>query len=129
MAKKFKLYELKEGDKFYNTYDDNLIHVFKSCEYDPTNHDVIKFRTKRYKIDRFYFDMSLHGTNSAEREFYKYIRRDINSFMAGFNSAIALCEPHMGVFDKENAGIEDILKIHILAQKRLKNWEKNLINK
>jgi hypothetical protein len=126
IGKKYKLYELKEGDKFY--YDD-LIYVLKSCEYDPSNPDHIRVRLKRYKIDRLWEEMQMHGTGVAEREYYKYTRRDVNSFLAGFRSAIAICEPHMDVFDKENAGINGEIEKHLLALKSLKKWEKNQIKK
>jgi hypothetical protein len=117
-----KLYELKEGDKFY--YYDNIIYVMKECIYDLNNPDRIEFIAKIFKT-KTYVNMTISGMNAIDNLYYKYVSRDKSSYNAGFNAAINLCFNNMLDIEKEDAGIDNPAKIHIKMMESYCNWRKN----
>ena len=121
-----KLYELKKGDKFYNTHD-NLIYVLHGCEVDMDNPHKIKWWGKIFKMGR-YEQPETHqmcGFGVRDLEYYKYTGRDQSSFLAGFRAAIRTCIPHMGSIDKENAGVDNPMAQHITMLNAFREWKKN----
>jgi hypothetical protein len=121
-----KLYELKKGDKFYS-FDDNLIYVLHDCTVDMNDPDNIKWRGRRYKSADINETHQIHGMGVRDMEYYKYTGRDRSSFMAGFREAIMLCNKHMGSIDKENAGIDNPVAVHMTMLTRYREWCKNLL--
>ena len=126
MSKLTKLSDLKIGDKFYNY--DNLIYVIHEKKYDVTRKDFISFRLKRYK-EKYYIPQTINsfsGLNCTEQEYYKFTRRDEQSFMAGFRMAVELCTQHMGKFDLENSGLDNDMNRYITRQEAYAKWKKNI---
>jgi hypothetical protein len=122
-----KLYELKKGDKFYNTHGDNLIYVLHGCEVDMENPHKIKWWGKIFKMGR-YEQPETHqmcGFGVRDLEYYKYTGRDHSSFLAGFRAAAKICNNHMGSIDKENAGIDTPWTQHLTMLNAFREWKKN----
>ena len=120
-----KLYELKKGDKFYDPYED-LIYILIDCDVDMNDPDTIKWRAKAYKTDEIPETRQMRGMGVRDLEYYKYTGRDRNSFLAGFRSAVKICGKHMGSIEKENAGVNDSLAIHMTMLKAYKRWKENI---
>jgi hypothetical protein len=123
MATLVKLYELQEGEKFYDIHTD-IIYEMISCEYDETNLNTISYVAKQYKTNSI-GKYTISGLNVANQEYYKYNGRDKSSFLAGFRSAMRICTAHMGKFDKENAELDDEFKVYMTMLKAYKKWNEN----
>lgn len=118
-----KLYDLKRGEKFYDM--DGLACEFLDCEYDPNTPDVIKYRARQlnYMIAG---NRSIHGQGVAEREYLRCRGRDRSSYMAGFTAAMKLCTANMGIFDLENAGLDNPVSQHLRMLEEYVKWKKNV---
>ena len=122
-----KLYELKRGDKFYYSFEDGLIYVLWDCKVDMNDPDQIEWRGRLYKSRDIAETRHIAGPGVRDLEYYRFTGRDRNSYMAGFREAITLCNKHMGSIDKENAGIDNPVTVHMTMLARYREWCKNLL--
>ncbi len=123
MKDKVKLSELKVGDKFYQPFND-LISIFVNCIVDESNQNCIEYHCKLLNTK----DIEIHkiySTNAINQEVYKYNGRDKSSFFAGFRFAMKHCVKYMGIFDLQNAELDDKFKQHLTMLKQYDNWKKN----
>lgn len=125
MPAQIKIHELKKGDLFYNW--EGIILRFVDCEYDENIPDKIKFRVTRYKAKGVQLPETyqMSGPDVANRPFYRFRRRDESSFNAGFRTAMKFLLPHMGIFDKENSGMDNPVEQHFTMMKQYKKWKEN----
>lgn len=117
-----RLYELQEGEWFYN--QEGLILEMVTCDYDPVNPDIIEYAAKILKSDS-YEHIRIQGHGVGEQYYYRYTGRDRSSFIAGFKMAMSLMLPYMGKFDLENTELENPIQQHLTMLKQYDKWKKN----
>jgi len=120
---KFK--DLKKGEKFY--YYDEMIYTLLDLTVIHGNPDKIALKLKKFKTNEI-INMDMHGPDINNRTVYRYTGRDSSSFFAGFRAALAICTPHMGVFDLENAEVDNVLTQHMTTLKAYNVWKENNFN-
>lgn len=119
-----ELIQLKAGDRYYDPYD-SLIYVMLGIdEIDDVNHTISY--TKRLFKSRRIQKCTVYGTDTNYRCLvYRYKKHDKPSFNAGFKAAMDICTQHMGVFDLQNAGVEDDIKRFMSMQESYNKWKQN----
>lgn len=123
-ATKVKLYELQQGEKFYDAHN-NLIYVMIECDHDENNPDWIQYKAKQFRTGAL-VNKTINGKNARDMQYYRYTGRDKSSFLAGFRAAMRICIAHMGKFDIENAGLENPVEEYIIMMKSYKEWKRNI---
>lgn len=118
-----KLLDVKQGELFYG-YSDNII--YKMIEITSSTPTSIKYTVQLYKSDVI-FNYGISGADIDGIKVLMFKRRDRESFLAGFRYAIEHCKKHMGVFDLENAELNDDVNTHLRMLKIYKQWCENKI--
>jgi len=114
--------DLAKGDKFY--YYDHLIYEVLGLTIFHKDNNRVELKVRQYKT-KIESTIGMSGQDVAVRPIYRYTGRDSSSFHAGFRMAMEICIEHMGVFDKENAEIENDFQRHMKGIEAYKEWMTN----
>lgn len=117
--------DLAKGDKFY--YYDHLIYEVLDLAVIHEDNDRIKLKLKQFKTKKI-TNISITGHDVINHPVYLYTGRDSSSFHAGFRAAMRVCVPHMQVFDKENAEVENELQQYLRSMEAYNEWCSNNFN-
>ena len=121
------LKDMKIGQKFYEPdYQDPLVYVLLDITIDDAKPDEISYVARIYKSDEI-IKKTMSGTDVRDRQyFFKYIRRDRTSYIAGFQACMKMYHDHMQPFDRENAGLDNPFHSYQTMTNAYRNWVKNL---
>ncbi len=128
LAKKgmVRLVDLKVGDKFYNMdWQDEKIYELVNLtrtldEADEVEYDVREIGKKHIT------HIKLSGFDVIRRTVVLRFRgRDRGSFIAGFKAAMRHYQKYMQVFDRENAGLDDLGNTWKTMTDEYHKWMKN----
>lgn len=114
--------DLKVGDIFYNA--DDIIMVVIEIDADISNPDVFRYKGRALN-SREILEYGIYSVDAIYREVWLYTGRNRGSFLAGFRFAMRLCLKHMGIFDIENAGLDNPFIVHTTMMEQYKSWMKN----
>jgi len=120
-----KLYELKIGQKFYYQ---GMIYILEDYRFDLKYPDSWEFYAKQFKWNK-HLHIAVHGHDVLNTTlFYRYVRRDVHSFVNGFKLAMEISTQHMSKRGKKKAGIDDPLKMHMKMMQEYNKWKQNTVD-
>ena len=125
MSEQVLLKDLAKGDRFY--YYDHLIYEVLDLTIVQDDNDRVELKVRQFKTKKI-MGFGFNGTDITSQPVYLYTGRDSSSFHAGFRAAMRVCVPHMQVFDKENAEVENEVQQHIRSMEAYNEWIKNNFN-
>lgn len=116
------LADVKVGELFYD-YIDNTV-IYKMIEITFKSPTKIEYVCQQYKTNTI-IRKSISTNDIDDVKVLMFNGRDRASFFAGYRFAIQHCKKYMGVFDLENAELNDDLTAHMRMLKVYKNWCNN----
>lgn len=120
-----RLVDLKVSEKFYGMdWDDENVYELMSLEIIHGDSNNVKYSTRMVGTKTI-TETKMNGEGVVNRTtVVRYKGRDRGSFIAGFKAAMRLYQSHMQEFDKENAGLDDMVKSWNTMNQEFGSWKK-----